>query len=145
MKPSAAALLTVALSLLLLAGCASTDYYPYSGIQKEWPTGDSSFTKEVKGVQFIQGLPSKPYTILGKFQFLEDVHEADTQLARFAKRYHADAVLIGEIDQYVAGSVGTGTTGTIISTGPNTAISTGTSFVVPVEKRSISGYLIKFK
>lgn len=77
---------------LLLVGCRSLRYEELSGPKTyDWPTVTGSFSRTVDGIQILRGLPSRPYTVLGR---CIDIDIDDSDLARLAKQKHADAVLI---------------------------------------------------
>jgi len=52
-------------------GCVRVDYLEYRGSQK-WPTG-SAFVRTIKGVEVYEGLPQRPYQVIG----LLDVFQSD--------------------------------------------------------------------
>jgi hypothetical protein len=63
--------------LVLLAGCGTPDtprdplaqfYQPYEGLQTNWPTGVGSFITDRYGVIFYHGLPTFPYTVVGRYE-----------------------------------------------------------------------------
>lgn len=110
-------LLTAALSLLLaagLSGCATTysttskgptSFLAYDGKQQRWPRGESALVKSSFSIPAYQGLPPKPYTILG-FVVTSDspISEVpawmwgdETRLANACnqgKEYGADAIMV---------------------------------------------------
>lgn len=55
---------------LLSLGCTRVDYLSYQGIQ-EWPTG-SAFVQSVDNVDVYEGLPNKPYTVVGMIDVYDD-------------------------------------------------------------------------
>lgn len=58
-------------TLLASVSCVKVDYLRYIGRQ-DWPTG-SAFIREVEGMDVFEGLPSKPYRVIG----LIDVYAGD--------------------------------------------------------------------
>lgn len=66
-------------------------YTRYSGEQSRWPTAPGSFTEYYKGITVYQGLPAKPYKVLGKVTMLDST---TPKLAEFAWDHQADAVII---------------------------------------------------
>src|SRR5882724_10807144 len=53
---------------LLLEGCATSDFKPYSGAQQDWPTAPGGFMETKYDVPTYYGPPPRPYEVLG---FLE--------------------------------------------------------------------------
>ncbi len=50
---------------ILLAGCATSDFKPYSGAQQDWPTAPGGFVENKYAVPAYYGPPPKPYEIIG--------------------------------------------------------------------------------
>ena len=56
---------------LFLPSCVRVEYREYRGVQT-WPTG-SAFVGRIKGVEVYEGLPQRPYEVIG----LVDVYSED--------------------------------------------------------------------
>lgn len=56
---------------LFLPSCVKVEYREYRGLQ-DWPTG-SAFVGRVEGVEVYEGLPQRPYEVVG----LIDVYSGD--------------------------------------------------------------------
>lgn len=56
---------------LFVPSCVKVEYREYRGLQ-DWPTG-SSFVGRVEGVEVYEGLPQRPYEVIG----LIDVYSSD--------------------------------------------------------------------
>lgn len=50
---------------LILMGCATADFKPYSGQQQNWPTAQGAFVDLKHKVPIYYGFPDKPYEVLG--------------------------------------------------------------------------------
>lgn len=90
----------LSLLLLILCGCASTRYIPYSGAQQDWPTAPGSFM-ESAAVPIYHGLPPRPYVYLGLITIQERTaltrsSAAARRAAEIAKSKRADALLVLE-------------------------------------------------
>ena len=52
-------------ALVMLSGCATSKFRPYSGAQQDWPTSPGSFIETNSTIPTYFGLPPKPYEVLG--------------------------------------------------------------------------------
>ena len=148
MKP----LFALFLCAILLNGCATSDYYPYVGEQRNWPTAPGGFASEVNGIPIYRGrsLPGRPYIVLGK---LISTDADNKDLAIQAKRRGADAVVITDAKLFDGGSVYIPDTTSTYSSGTiygnqysGTANSYSTpGYNVPVTHVVTSAWLIKYK
>lgn len=50
---------------LLLAGCATSDFKPYSGTQQDWPTAPGGFIDTKNALPTYYSPPPRPYIVLG--------------------------------------------------------------------------------
>jgi hypothetical protein len=82
--------------VLFAAGCVRVDVLPYCGSQ-EWPTG-SAFVRPVDGMDVFEGLPDRPYKVLG----LIDIHSSKPfyrsdytrkKVLELAEEHEADALI----------------------------------------------------
>ncbi len=84
------------LVLLLLCGCVRVEYLDYRGVQA-WPTG-SAFVQDVDGMPVYEGLPEKPYDVVGLVDVYDDqpfFHSDSTKkkVLDQARKHHADAIV----------------------------------------------------
>ena len=87
----------VVAGLSLLAGCGPrVEFMQYRGVQN-WPTG-SAFVRTVKGMEVYEGLPDRPYEVVG----LIDVYDnkpfffndsATKQVLDYAQKSNANALV----------------------------------------------------
>ena len=81
---------------LVAAGCTNIEHLPYSGMQ-EWPTG-SAFIRLVDDMKVYEGLPDRPYEVLGLIDiysnkpFYRD-RDVRRRVLEIARDYEADALL----------------------------------------------------
>lgn len=142
--------LTVACGLFL-TGCATVDFTPYVGEQREWPTRSGAFVKQVKGKSFYQSWPERPYLLLGHVTVAGNPNVINNQLAWAVSRYHADGVIIMSSDTFQAGTVNTASGsafGSATSYGNTTyasAYGTTTGASVPILRNTTTGYLFRFQ
>jgi hypothetical protein len=131
---------------VLLSGCAFPTWSPYSGVQKDWPTSDGAFTSPGTAIPVFDGLPPKPYTVLGRL----DIWTANAlvnlrqRAASAAKSQGADAVLIDREGSFVAGMVSLNSRTTVPTKGGGTATFTS-STAVPDMRFQLSVVAIKWK
>lgn len=87
-------LFAVVLTLPVI-GCVRVEYLEYCGPQ-EWPTG-SAFIKSVDGVTVYEGLPQRPYKVIGLVDvYADDPFEdskAREKVLELFKKEEADALL----------------------------------------------------
>ena len=82
--------------LLVAAGCVRIEQLPYQGTQ-EWPTG-SAFVRIVEDMKVFEGLPDRPYEVLGLIDiysskpFYRD-KDMRKRVLEIARDYEADALL----------------------------------------------------
>jgi hypothetical protein len=77
-------------------GCTRVDYLSYQGIQ-DWPTG-SAFVQSVDNVDVYEGLPSKPYTVVGLIDVYDDQpfflnNDVKKKVLKMASEHDADALV----------------------------------------------------
>lgn len=82
--------------LFVGVGCVRVEYLDYRGVQA-WPTG-SAFVQDVDGTPVYEGLPEKPYDVIGLIDVYDDkpfFHSDSTKkkVLEFAKEHHADAII----------------------------------------------------
>jgi hypothetical protein len=107
-----AALMRALLAGLLLTACrhTRTDYSPYVGKQQNWPTAPGAFVQVVDEVPIYRGFPDKPYTVLGLFDLSTTRKNVNEILADHARDHRADAVLLLDTHESIAGFYNSGTT-----------------------------------
>ncbi|MBI5765065.1 MAG: hypothetical protein HZA51_16240 [Planctomycetes bacterium] len=81
---------------LLSLGCTRVDYLSYCGIQ-EWPTG-SAFVQSVDNTDVYEGLPDKPYTVVGLIDVYDDQpfflnNDVKKKVLKMASDHKADALV----------------------------------------------------
>lgn len=81
---------------LLVVGCVRVEYLDYRGVQA-WPTG-SAFVQNVDGVDVYEGLPERPYHVIGLIDVYDDkpfFHSDATKkkVLDMAKERQADAIV----------------------------------------------------
>lgn len=125
--------------LLLLAGCATSDFTPYVGAQRIWPTSSAgALVRSIDGVPVYSSLPAQPYEVLGQVEVIGHPAGVNSTLTAAAKRHKADGVLLLDVVNYSEGSLNTGSAQTFGQT------TVGTSVNVSGKRKAITGYLIKF-
>jgi hypothetical protein len=83
---------TFALAALLLSSCADNNFQAYSGPAVSGPVAPSSFVSMVAGMPVYEGLPPRPYYVIGKM--VTDNYPLHRSDIRQARRHGADAVVI---------------------------------------------------
>jgi len=133
---------------LLLAGCATSDFRPYSGAQQVWPTSPGAFIETKYAVPAYFGLPPMPYEVLGYLNATTGISPLLTRggikyAASRAKQIGGDAIIVlGEGAQYL-GTVSGGSGYTSYGGGSATSSYGGAS--VPLYQDRASVIIIKFK
>jgi len=127
------------LALLIFTGCASNPdplarfYQAYRGSNTNCPVGSSCYITEKNGITIYHGLPTVPYTIIGRF---DRPNLPAYKLARSARFHHANAVFLSEYD--VAGMR---TENRVLLWGNGIAVQTP-STTIPVTRTIAHAYLI---
>ncbi|MDB6122003.1 MAG: hypothetical protein JWQ71_996 [Pedosphaera sp.] len=76
---------------LCLTGCAEIKYAPFKGESRGAITEIGNRLDNVDGIELYFGCPSNPYRVMGQFLAID---ASPHQLAGFAKRKHAEAILL---------------------------------------------------
>lgn len=115
------------LALVLLTGCYTMKYLPYTGDQQTWPTATGSFMQTNAAVPVYYGLPPKPYRYLAQIHVNAESSSVDavSVAAAEARKQGAHAVLILSEGQRYGGSVGA---------------SSGTAYQFPGQGNFASGF-----
>lgn len=82
--------------LLSCVGCVRVEYLDYRGVQA-WPTG-SAFVQDIDGTPVYEGLPEKPYDVIGLVDVYDDkpfFHSDSVKkdVLEIAKEHSADAIV----------------------------------------------------
>jgi len=80
---------------VLVPGCVRVEYCAYRGRQ-DWPTG-SAFVGRVEGIEVFEGLPQRPYEVIGLVDVYADEpfvdHHATKKVLEYVKNKDADALI----------------------------------------------------
>lgn len=63
MRPRIAAVL--AITAILLAGCADVEFVPYQGSQQNWAVAPGALVDSKYGLPMYRGAPPRPYVVMG--------------------------------------------------------------------------------
>ena len=136
-KPLRHYLLTFHKILLLsicLSGCSFIQFYPYQGVQKNWPINDGAFADNAGSVPVFIGFPPRPYYLVGMVttNFASDASAwaKRMQWCHQAKKNGADAVVILQQDQVFSGMIGGGSGSSSSFVNSNSAVN-ATSTILP--------------
>jgi hypothetical protein len=85
-----------AVLLFIGVGCVRVEYLDYRGVQA-WPTG-SAFVQDVDGTPVYEGLPERPYDVIGLVDVYDDqpfFHSDSTKkkVLEIAKEHSANAIV----------------------------------------------------
>jgi hypothetical protein len=69
------------IALLLLSGCSETEFHPYVGQQRNWPTSPGGFVNTYEGVPVYFTWPPHPYIVLGSMDAAVGTRLIDPSLA----------------------------------------------------------------
>lgn len=145
-------------AMVLLSGCATSDFRPYSGEQKEWPTSPGAFMETKNAVPTYYSPPPRPYEILGYL----DATTAPIRrrgvvryAASCAKKLGGDAIIVLEEGTEYAGTYNSGSAYTSANVsgynygntfyGSGNATTTYSGNSIPMFKGRASVIVIKFK
>lgn len=136
----------LALAALLLTACTSSKFRPYQGAQQEWPTSPGGFAETIEGIPVYDGLPPKPYDIVGQVQLERRTWLAPStrrKAALVAKEQGADGVVVLDEGTRLIGFHNSAT-GTISPTG-NSLQYSGSGNSQAQYAQTARVYLIKFR
>lgn len=118
----------------MITGCSLEQYYPYEGIQKNWPVSEGAFAETGGKVPVYLGFPPRPYILVGmlKTNFASDAPEwaKRSQWCYQARKFGADAVVILSQNQLYSGTIGGGSANTT-STVSGSANGNATTTILP--------------
>ena len=82
---------------LLIAGCATADFTPYSGMQQNWPVATGAFVETKYEVLVYRGPPDRAYWVLGHISFDTAAvlrRSVTALMARRAKEMGGDGLIL---------------------------------------------------
>lgn len=94
---------------LVCAGCAAVEFTPYEGTS-QWRTASGSFVNRKHGMPIYDGLPPRPYRVIGFIStsvgdgFLRE--STDAAAVRVARERQADALVLLTKGKELAGVAG---------------------------------------
>jgi len=96
--------------LLLLTGCYSLKYLPYSGDQQEWPVASGSFIATNGALPCYYGYPPRAYVVLAQIEVNSGTLLVDAMrvAASTARQNGADALCVLDDAARYGGSIGSG-------------------------------------
>lgn len=131
--------------LLLLSGCATADFTPYSGTQQNWPVAAGAFVETKYDVPVYRGTPDRPYRVLGYLS--ADTapvrrHAVTAFMARRAKELGGDALILTSKGAEYQGSIQTSSANAWVS--GNIVTASGMRTTIPLYRGKGEGVVIKF-
>lgn len=144
--------LTFVFGLLLFTGCATATFSPYIGQQQNWPTAQGTFARHVRGIDIFEGLPARPYEVVGRLSIVGEPRSLDSQLAWKVKACGGDAAIIGSAQTFTAGSVNTGGASSTYVYGSaaygqfhgNAVTTTAPSYSVPLYQTAVEATVVRY-
>ena len=134
---------------MLAAGCASSNFRPYSGVQKDWPTSPGCLMETNNAVPTYFGFPPRAYVVVG---CLDETAApiCASRVVRYAasraKALGGDAIIVLDQGRQYVGSATHGTA-YVYGPGPGYGSETATYNGVsrPLYEGTASVLVIKFK
>lgn len=133
------------IAALLLEGCATADFTPYSGNQQNWPVASGAFVDTKYDVPVYHGSPDRPYRVVGYLSADTAPVRRFAVVAFMARRAHevgGDALILLSKGAVYSGSLETSSATGFVS--GNTINVYGQRNSYPLFRGRGDGVVIKF-